>query len=287
LSDLGLEFLGVQHSAQYLEYLISISIPEGKNKAGDLEKKSSKITAEFRTGSDLTGTDWLLCCQILLSNSYHDIISGMKFARATLVLRIPSLLHQQLKQDARSADLSLNKHCRNLLSGRTGDFSSEGASTSLKLAAGGSRHMALLRELSAQALEAMGDSVEGLVLFGSFARGRQTASSDIDLLVVLNGNMTLDRDVYSRWQLCKFDGREVAPLFVQIPHEGERIGGLWFEVALDGIVLYDKDLHLSRFLSDVRDLVASGQVKRMVTHGHPYWVHSSRKSPDLSSEGGP
>jgi hypothetical protein len=45
------------------ELFISISIPEGKNKAGDLEKKSSKIAAEFRTGSDLTGTDWLLCCQ--------------------------------------------------------------------------------------------------------------------------------------------------------------------------------------------------------------------------------
>ena len=135
-------------------------------------------------------------------------------------------------------------------------------------------------------LETWGSSVEGLVLFGSFARGRQTANSDIDLLVVLNRSVTLDRDIYSRWRLRKFEGREVAPLFVQIPGEGERIGGLWFEVALDGIVLFDRDLRLSRFLSHVRDLVAGGRVRRMVTHGHPYWVHSDKVGQDLSSEGG-
>ena len=210
----------------------------------------------------------------------------MKLTLATLILRIPPSLHQRLKQDARSADMSINKYCRNLLSRKTGDSSAEKTPISMTLGVGRSRQAELCRDLSAQAIEILGDNIDGLVLFGSFARGRQTANSDIDLLVVLSSSMTLDRDVYSHWKLGKFNGREVAPLFVQIPGEKERIGGLWFEVALDGIVLYDKDLHLSRFLSHVRNLIADGRVTRMATHGHPYWVHSDRIGRDLSSLGG-
>ncbi len=157
---------------------------------------------------------------------------------------------------------------------------------SLTLAADPSRRTALLQDLSARVLKTWGGDIEGLVLFGSFARGRQTASSDIDLLVVLNSNVILDRDVYSRWQFNKFDDREVAPLFVHIPGDGEKIGGLWFEVALDGIVLFDRELHLSRFLSRVRDLIAGGHVRRKVTHGHPYWVHFEGVTGELSSAGG-
>jgi len=220
----------------------------------------------------------------LISDSYHDSITTMKSPLATLILRLPPSLHQQLKQDASSADTSLNRHCRTLLSKRTTDSSAEGARISLTLAAGRSGRRASLQDLSAGVLETWGSSVEGLVLFGSFARGRQTANSDIDLLVVLNRSVTLDRDIYSRWRIRKFEGREVAPLLVQIPGDAERIGGLWFEVALDGIVLFDRDLHLSRFFSHVRDLVAGGRVRRMVTHGHPYWVYPEKLGQGFSSE---
>jgi predicted nucleotidyltransferase len=211
----------------------------------------------------------------------------MKPALAALILRIPSSLHQQLKQEARCADISLNKHCLALLSGRTTGSAVRRSAISLSLASSTSSQTDILKDLSARVLEILGSAVEGLVLFGSFARGQETASSDIDLLVVLNDSISLDRDVYSRWRFGKFCGREVAPLFVQIPAEGEKIGGLWFEVALDGVVLFDSDLRLTRFLSRVRNLVASGQVRRMVTHGHPYWVHSSQVAHDLSEERGP
>jgi predicted nucleotidyltransferase len=209
----------------------------------------------------------------------------MKSPLATLILRIPPSLHQQLKQDARAGDTSLNKHCRVLLSRKPKGSSAREISASLTLAAGSGRALAPWQDLAARVIETWGDDIEGLVLFGSCARGRQTANSDIDLLVVLDGSATLDRDLYSRWQLRAFDGREVAPLFVQIPGKGGRIGGLWFEVALDGIVLYDRSLHLSRFLAQVRNLLAGGRVIRRVTHGHPYWVHSEQNGRDLTSAG--
>jgi hypothetical protein len=56
-------------------------------------------------------------------------------------------------------------------------------------------------------------------------------------------------------------------------------------VALDGIVLFDRNLRVSRFLAHVRDLVADGRVQRKVTHGHPYWVYPDIAGQDLSTEG--
>jgi len=204
----------------------------------------------------------------------------MKQPLATMILRIPSSLHQQLKEDARSAELSLNKHCRSLLSKKRKNSSAE--ESHILGEDRGHSHRMSLQKLTARVLETWGDNLQGLAIFGSFARGRETDSSDIDLLVVLNRKMTLDRDIYSRWQLHRFDGREVSPLFVQIPSEKGRIGGLWFEVALDGIVLFDKGLRLNRFLSHVRNLIVDGQVKRRITHGHPYWVHSDGATENFS-----
>jgi predicted nucleotidyltransferase len=211
----------------------------------------------------------------------------MKSDRATLILRLPVALHRRLKQEARSADLSLNEYCRGLLARRGGRSSGDApVSPSLSLAGGRSARTVSLADLVATLLAAWEGGIEGLVLFGSLARGRQTRESDVDLLVVLNRSTTLDRDVYARCQLPKFDGREVSPLFAQIPEEGERVGGLWFEVALDGVVLYDRDLRLSRFLVHVRHLVADGRAKRMHTHGHPYWVHSGPAGSIPGSLGG-
>jgi predicted nucleotidyltransferase len=223
---------------------------------------------------------------LLLSFSYHDSIFAMKSPQATLVLRIPAPLHRRLKQEARDAEMSLNRHCRMLLSRQPGSFAAERPPSSYAIAAGDSRPMEQLQSLSAEVLEAWGGKIEGLALFGSFARRRETENSDVHLLVVLSQDVTLDRDIYSRWQSRKICGHEVAPLFVQVPAEGERIGGLWYEVAIDGIVLFDRDLRLNRFLSGVRDLIAGGRVKRMITHGHPYWVYADqvvREDPRLEA----
>jgi predicted nucleotidyltransferase len=208
----------------------------------------------------------------------------MKSIRATLILRVPPSLHQQLKQEARSADMSLNKRCLALLSGKARTSPVRHSTLDLRHASSASSLTNALKDLAARVLQTIGDDIEGLVLFGSFARGQELDRSDIDLLVVLNDGVSLDRDVYSRWQFGKFSGREVSPLFVQIPAEGERIGGLWFEVALEGVVLFDRDLHLSRFLSRVRNYIASGRIRRMITHGHPYWVHSGQVVRNLPSE---
>lgn len=209
----------------------------------------------------------------------------MKPSLATLILRIPSALHRQLKHDARWAETSLNKHCLRLLSGGTTGSLERGSGLTPSFTADISLRTDALQDLSARVADMLGEEIDGLVLFGSLARGQESASSDVDLLIILNKSVALDRDVYSRWRFGKFSGREIAPLFVQIPADGERIGGLWFEVALDGIVLFDRGLHVTRFLSRVRNLIASGRVRMKITHGHPYWVYTDDVTLDSPSGG--
>jgi len=49
---------------------------------------------------------------------------------------------------------------------------------------------ALLQELKAQLVRIYGDRLASLVLFGSVARGEATDQSDIDVLVVLHGEVS-------------------------------------------------------------------------------------------------
>ena len=71
--------------------------------------------------------------------------------------------------------------------------------------------------------------------------------------------------------------RTVNPHFVHLPRDPLSCGSLWFEAALDGIVLFERDLAVTRFLQeDVRRAVADGLIVRKSSHGHPYWVKQER-----------
>jgi hypothetical protein len=69
----------------------------------------------------------------------------------------------------------------------------------------------------------------------------------------------------------------VSPQFVALPPTPKDAGGIWLEVAREGIVLCDRDARLARFLIALRDLVAEGGVTRRKVHGHPYWVREGRR----------
>jgi predicted nucleotidyltransferase len=122
----------------------------------------------------------------------------------------------------------------------------------------------------------------GVALFGSAARGDATAASDVDLLVVLEPGTRIERSLYDRWDEIvtsggRRDDRRVSPQFVALPASASDAGGIWLEVAREGIVLGDRDRRLARFLIGLRDLVAEGAVSRKTVHGHPYWVREGRR----------
>jgi predicted nucleotidyltransferase len=125
-----------------------------------------------------------------------------------------------------------------------------------------------------QAISLFGDDVVAVAVFGSWARGQANSESDVDCLVVLEDRVALRRGLYRQWdrQTLRLDGRPFEPHFVHLPPEGTRPSGFWAEVALDGIVLAERDCRLSRWLVQVRRHLMAGHLRRRWSGGQPYWI---------------
>lgn len=158
------------------------------------------------------------------------------------IVRVPRSLHLKLKERSKQLRISLNHLCQMIL--EKGDLSElDLAVESIKIA--------------------FKESLEGVVFFGSRARGQDHDNSDIDLLIVLNERVT--RGDYKLIDLPE----KYSPSLVTFP---SKPSGLWFEVALDGVVLFDKSGKLNNFLRGVRSYILEGKVKRQTTHGQGYWI---------------
>jgi predicted nucleotidyltransferase len=181
--------------------------------------------------------------------------SGTRSGR--FLLRISPGLHAALREAAAAQGLSLNDYCARKLAAPGGS-----------LAAGGDAGRAVER-----VADLFGGSLVGVMAFGSWTRGEAADTSDIDLLVVVDRRVALRRELYRVWDEVPmtWDGRPIEPHFVHLPEPGERVTGIWAEVALDGIVLFERDLRLSARLAQVRHKILSGRLVRRIAHGQPYW----------------
>lgn len=62
---------------------------------------------------------------------------------------------------------------------------------------------------------------------------------------------------------------------VTLPPAGRRVLGVWAEAAIDGVVLFERSLEVSRRLAGVRREIADGRIRRRTVHGQPYWVEAA------------
>lgn len=182
----------------------------------------------------------------------------MSDIKSRFLLRLPTGLHSALKAAAAEAGVSLNDYCVHKLAAPVGDLARLRGGTD-----------AVLR---ASAL--FGERLVGVVAFGSWARGRASEGSDLDLLVVVEDGVPLTRSLYRKWdeQPIVWDARRVEPHFVHLPRPGVVVAGVWPEVALDGIVLFERSLRVSLRLSEVRRDIVEGRIVRKIAHGQPYWA---------------
>lgn len=156
----------------------------------------------------------------------------------------------------------MNRLCNEILAAGLGAISSAGGGYT-------SAYAALLKEVEST-YEA---SLEGVALFGSTVRGEETEESDVDLLIVLRKGSAIDRSLYDRWdEAFGKEDRKVSPHFVAFPVSVNDVGSLWYEVALEGVVLLDREGTLGRFLAAIRRRMAEGVIQRKWSSGHPYWV---------------
>jgi predicted nucleotidyltransferase len=183
----------------------------------------------------------------------------MDLPSGRFVLRIDQALHASLRHAAREEGVSLNEIC------------------SRRLAFPDARYPEPAREAVNKAVDVGGEHVLGVVAFGSWAREEMAQDSDIDVLVVLEDEMELTRSLYRAWDpsLLQWNGHPVEPHFVHLPEPGARISGLWAEVAVDGVVLFDRALVVSRRIVEFRRRIASGEVVRRRIQGQSYWVEVS------------
>lgn len=173
------------------------------------------------------------------------------------VLRMPPTLHADLQASARASGLSLNQYCvRQLSAAQVGVVGDDDATA-----------------LLARARSLARDALSGVVLHGSWVRGEAAPASDVDALIVVERSLALGRALYRRWDaepVVMWQGRRIDPHFAHQPSAG-RLSGLWAEVALDGIVLFERDRKVSAHLARIRREVAAGRLVRRVVHGQPYW----------------
>jgi hypothetical protein len=173
------------------------------------------------------------------------------------VLRTPPALHGALRRAARRAGLSLNAYCVRHLGTPAAERISDPPAVVVW-----ARHE-------------FGDALHGVVVYGSWARGEATGESDVDVLVVLNASAVLTRDMYRTCDATSlsWDGHPVQVQIVRMPDaDHEAGGGLWPEIALDGIVMFERDDALSRRLVTIRRAIADGRLVRRTAHGQPYWT---------------
>ncbi len=129
---------------------------------------------------------------------------------------------------------------------------------------------------------AFGDAVEGVVLFGSVARGAATDASDADLLIVLSPGTAVTRDLYSRWDeldasRSEIEGHPVSPHFAVRPSLDAMVGGLWYEIARDGIVMWERGTVVRATLARLRQRILNGEVEERRSGGQSYWMHRRGK----------
>lgn len=172
------------------------------------------------------------------------------------VLRTPAALHSALRGGAREQGVSLNEYCVRRLSIPQAALPPEATA------------------VVAWATAAFGDAVAGVIAYGSWARGEATGGSDVDMLIVLDASVPLTRDIYRRCDgtALSWEGHPVQLQIVHAPSSESATGGLWPEIALDGIVLVERGFLLSRRLVAIRRAIADGRLVRRTAHGQPYWT---------------
>jgi predicted nucleotidyltransferase len=173
------------------------------------------------------------------------------------IVRMTKVLHSALKREAAAADCSLNELCVNRL----------------RLPSGLESLPSHLADAIGNLTDIAGPSLLGIVVFGSWARQDHNAASDIDVLVVLKPSTKITRDLYRIWEHREPADSKVEPHFVTLPDLNERVTGLWAEVSLDGLVIFDGHLRVQRYLQYARHLIRSGKLVAKRLHGQNYWVH--------------
>ena len=180
-------------------------------------------------------------------------------ASGRFVLRLDPTLHASLRETARTSGTSLNRYCASKLASPAPVLGQEATA------------------IVHRARAILGDSLLGVVAFGSWTRGDESPSSDLDILLVAHDRVRISRGLYRKWDAepgLSWHGHPVSPHFAHLRPDFEPVSGFWAEVALDGVVVFDPEWVVSRHLVALRRRISAGEIEQRVAGGRAYWVQS-------------
>ncbi|MBI2092598.1 MAG: nucleotidyltransferase domain-containing protein [Deltaproteobacteria bacterium] len=174
-------------------------------------------------------------------------------------------MHRQLADFARRSQLSLNQACIELL--KKNLYGSDGETQLLQK----------IYEPAQKLKQHFGEKLCGIILFGSQVTGKATSESDIDLMIILDKSMPIERGLYKWWDdnIVWNEKNMLNPHFVNILEDEKLAGGLWLEIATTGKVIYQKKTVLDKLFAKLKELIGNGEVRMYISNGHPYWVWKS------------
>lgn len=179
-----------------------------------------------------------------------------------LLLRIDPALHGRLYSVADKRGVSINALCAGLI----GDGISGKAASPWWLAEC-SKLVKLLQKHFA-------DKLAGVVLFGSQVNHTSTDASDLDVLIVLDSRVRINRSLYSWWDdAIAWKGRaEASPQFVNLPKGAGEAGSIWFEVAMASEILWERGRVISSVIRKLKKFIEDDRIRRHFVSGQTYWV---------------
>lgn len=114
----------------------------------------------------------------------------------------------------------------------------------------------------------------GLILYGSQVRGDATEISDIDVLVVLDSAIKINRALYSELDYLEELDPRVCIMLTHLPNEESKLGSLWLEVSQCCEVLMDPTKAIKKVITRSKKLIQDEKVVRKKSHGQGYWVYA-------------
>lgn len=120
----------------------------------------------------------------------------------------------------------------------------------------------------------LGERLISIVLFGSQARGEAKEGSDYDLFIVADGlpPKPFKRVLFIRSPL---EGQfpEKICIIAKTPQEVMTdFPSLFLDLALDGIILFDKDDFFKKLKNRIREIIQQAGLQRKIEKGKIYWA---------------
>jgi predicted nucleotidyltransferase len=129
----------------------------------------------------------------------------------------------------------------------------------------------------------LGEDLVSVVLFGSVARGEASATSDVDLLIIVR---ELPRGRFLRKERLRAADEKIAPVLedlwargidasfcriLKTREEALRVVPLYLDLVEDAVFLVDKDDFFRTLMSRLRNRLQEMGAKRISSGGIRYW----------------